>query len=402
MLSRNESTLEMLQAIREGSLQLSDLKLDQRQALSENPYRPVRILANEILLAGGSLPNPDRQRVLEAWADVAKQTGDATAGRAVFLKHCANCHRHGGDGQNIGPNLTGMAVHPKPELLMNILDPSRSVEGNFRTYTVSTSNGQIFSGMLAGESRTSVEMIDAQGRRRTILREDIEQLTASRKSLMPEGFEGQINRKEMTDLLEFLANKGKYLPLPMDGIASAVSTKPLFGNEINGPDRFVLADWSSKSVGEVPFVLIDPQDGRVSNVLLMNGPRGSLPPRMPKVVKMLCNTPATAIHLLSGVSGWGYPAESNKSVSMVVRLYYADGQTEEHELRNGEHFADYIRRSEVPGSQYAFSFEGGQQARTIKVVPKRRETIKELELLKGTGDATAPIVFAITLELADH
>ncbi len=89
-------------------------------------------------------------------------------------------------------------------------------------------------GMLAGESRTSVELIDAQGKRQSVSREDIEKLTGSSKSLMPEGFESQMNREEMRDLLEFLATKGKYIPLPLNKVASAVSTKGMFSNDDNG------------------------------------------------------------------------------------------------------------------------------------------------------------------------
>jgi hypothetical protein len=87
---------------------------------------------------------------------------------------------------------------------------------------------------------------------------------------------------------------------------------------------------------------------------------------------------------------------------MIVRLTYADGQTEDHKLINGQHFADYIRRVDVPGSDFAFS-SGGQQLRYLKVTPKRADLIKQVELVKGT-DTTAPMVLAITAELpeADH
>ena len=57
-----------------------------------------------------------------------------------------------------------------------------------------------------------------------------------------------------------------------------------------------------------------------------------------------CNAPAKAIHLLSGVGGLGFPAGARGRVSMIVRLHYADGTTEDHELKNGVHFADYVRR----------------------------------------------------------
>ena len=43
---------------------------------------------------------------------------------------------------------------------------------------------------------------------------------------------------------------------------------------------------------------------------------------------------------------------------MIVRLHYADGKTEDHELKNGVHFADYIRASTCPGSKLAFKLAG--------------------------------------------
>ena len=69
-----------------------------------------------------------------------------------------------------------MAVHPKDHLLIDILDPSRSVEGNFRHYTVTTKNGRVLTGLLASETKTSIEMIDAEGKKHTLLREDIDEL----------------------------------------------------------------------------------------------------------------------------------------------------------------------------------------------------------------------------------
>jgi hypothetical protein len=74
----------------------------------------------------------------------------------------------------------------------------------------------------------------------------------------------------------------------------------------------------------------------------------------------LCNSPAKAIHLLSGVSGWGFPGGEKGSVTLIVRLHYQDGKTEDHALKNGEHFADYIRKVDVPGSKFAFDLKGRQ------------------------------------------
>ena len=114
------------------------------------------------------------------------------------------------------------------------------------------------------------------------------------------------------------------------------------------------------------------------------------------VVAMPCNAPAKAVHLLSGVSGWGFPLGEKGSTSLVVRLHYEGGKTEDIPLRNGEHFADYIRRVDVPGSQFAFSLRG-QQIRYLSVEPSRPDKIESIELIKGS-DETAPVVMAITVE----
>jgi hypothetical protein len=81
---------------------------------------------------------------------------------------------------------------------------------------------------------------------------------------------------------------------------------------------------------------------------------------------------------------------------MIVRLTYDDGKTEDHELRDGVHFADYIRRVDVPGSEFAFALRG-QQIRYLKVEPKRNAAIKTIEFVKG-ADRSAPIVMAATVE----
>jgi len=203
----------------------------------------------------------------------------------------------------------------------------------------------------------------------------------------------------MTHLLEFLTQKGKYFPLPLDKVATAVSTKGMFYSESSPTERLVFGDWKPKTFEEVPFVLTDPQGDKVKNVVLLYGPEGNLPPKMPKSVSLPCGTPARAIHLLSGVSGWGFPYSQEKTVSVIVRVHYEGGKTEDHPLRNGEHFADYIRRVDVPGSKFAFDLRG-RQVRYLKVEPKEKEKIEKIELVKGP-DGTAPVVMAVTLELPE-
>jgi len=209
-----------------------------------------------------------------------------------------------------------------------------------------------------------------------------------------------VQPEEIVNLLEFLTQKGKYLPLDLRKVATIVSTRGMFYDENAGAERLIFSDWSPKTFENVPFHLVDPQGQRVPNVIMLYGPQGKFPPTMPKSVTLPCNSPAAAIHLLSGVSGWGAQGpRSDGTISMIVRLHYADGETEDHPLRDGVHFADYIGRFDVPESKRAFTLRG-QQIRYLAVKPKRSDVIESVELVKGE-DRTAPVVMAVTVETPD-
>jgi putative heme-binding domain-containing protein len=396
LLKRPEWTRALLNGLENGPLSVTDLSIDQSRQLTEHPNKPLARRARKLMEQGGRLPSPDRQKVLAELLPITERTGDASAGREVFKKNCAKCHKVGDLGERIGPNLTGFNVHPKEKILTEIIDPNRSVEGNYRQYTVATSEGQVISGLLASETRTGIELIDGEAKRHIVLRDDIDEMIASPKSLMPEGFEKQITGAEFADLLEFLTAKGKFVPLPLDKAATIVSTRGMFYSKDAEAERLIFPDWTPKTIDGIPFILVDPREGRVPNVVLLHSNSGPIPRTMPRAVSLPCNTEAKSIHLLSGISGWGYPFSQEKTVSLIVRLHYADGSTEDHLLRNGVEFADYIRRVDVPGSTFAFALRG-QQVRYLSLKPEKSGTISTIEFIKGP-DASAPVVMAVTVE----
>lgn len=400
LLARPAATRALLRAAEAGKLSLAELALDQQQALRGHADREIHELANRLLESGGMLPSADRQQVLDQWMYLTKQSGDPAKGKLVYKTHCAKCHVHSGEGVAIGPDLTGMAVHPKEELLIHILDPSRSVEGNFRAYSVLTVDGVVLTGMLASESKTAIELFDTEGRRQSLLREDIEEFEMSPKSIMPEGFESAMKPEEMSDLLEFLTQRGRFVPLDLSRVATVSSDRGMFYDRNATAERLDFGDWLPRTFAGVPFQLIDPRAGMVANAIVLRSPNSELVRRLPRRVRVPIDGKIAALHVLGGVSGWGSPYGQPGSVSMIVRFHFQDGQREDHELRNGRHLADYIRRVDVPDSQFAFDLHG-RQLRYLVVHPSRDTPIHEIELLKGP-DNTAPVVMALTAEMADH
>jgi uncharacterized protein len=396
ILANRDWAAALVDRLEKRQVNLGDIPIVERTKLTDHPDRKLRDRAKKILAAGGGLPNADRQKVIDEILPVVLRGGDASRGTLVFKEQCGKCHMHSGEGGKVGPELTGMAVHPAHELLIHILDPNRSVEGNYRAYTVATDDGRVVTGLLAAESRTAIELVDAEGKRAVVQRSEIDEFQPSPNSLMPVGFEKQITPEGFADLLAFLTKRGQFVPLSLEKVATAVSTQGMFHDQHATAERLVFPDWGPKTFRGVPFTLVDPQGNRVPNVVLLHGPHGDLPPKMPKRVSLSMGASVKALHILGGVAGWGFPAVGRGSTSMIVRLTYQNGTVEDHPLVNGEHVADYIRRVDVPKSEFAFDLDG-RQLRYLNVVPQRPDRIVSIDLVKG-NDATAPVVMAMTVE----
>ncbi len=98
MLARPETTKTLLTALDEKRVAREELTLDQQQALLAHPSDDIRNRATKVLSGSGGLPSPDRAKVLTSLKHVTQQTGDAERGKQIFVKNCANCHMHRGEG----------------------------------------------------------------------------------------------------------------------------------------------------------------------------------------------------------------------------------------------------------------------------------------------------------------
>jgi putative heme-binding domain-containing protein len=102
--------------------------------------------------------------------------------------------------------LTSAASRDAEALLANIIDPNRFVQPAFSQYLILTDDGRAVSGVIAAETASSVTLTSGKGQSETILRNNIEEMSTSGKSLMPEGFERTISKPDMADLLSFLTS----------------------------------------------------------------------------------------------------------------------------------------------------------------------------------------------------
>jgi putative heme-binding domain-containing protein len=149
---------------------------------------------------------PSRDDALKQFAKASALKGSAAAGRAIFQARCSACHKLGGIGNPVGPDLAALTDKSPGGLLIGTLDPNREVSEQYATFLVRLKSGITLAGMIADETANGFTLRGVDGKPQTILRADIAELKAAGRSLMPEGLESGLSLDEMANLLAFIAN----------------------------------------------------------------------------------------------------------------------------------------------------------------------------------------------------
>jgi putative membrane-bound dehydrogenase-like protein len=241
LLDRDRWVPAVLGALEKKEVLPAEVDAAARQRLLAHVMPTVRAQASQ-LLAGGI--DPDRAKVIAAYKPALANVGDRDRGKQVFTKTCSACHKVGDVGKGLGPDLAALSDKPAEYLLVNILDPNRAVEARYLAYTAQTTDGRTRVGFLSSETATSITLVSTDGQEHTILRTDLDSLTGSGKSVMPEGLEKDVSIDQMADLLAFLraaapAPKPKEFagnkPQAVRAAADGSLTLPANAAEIFGP-----------------------------------------------------------------------------------------------------------------------------------------------------------------------
>jgi putative membrane-bound dehydrogenase-like protein len=210
LFSRALWTKMTVNAIKDKRVPAQEIDAIRRQRLVNHKDKDIRE-ASAKLFASSS--NPDRGKVVDVYWLQLPAKADAKNGAKLFTKACATCHKLGDVGQNVGPDLASVGDKSVQGLLTAILDPNRAVESRYINYAASTKSGKTYNGIIASETSTSITLVGNDGKSQQLLRNELDELFSTGKSLMPEGLEKDITPKEMGDIIEFIrTNKAAEAP----------------------------------------------------------------------------------------------------------------------------------------------------------------------------------------------
>jgi putative heme-binding domain-containing protein len=172
---------------------------------------------NEHKLANLDKPKgPGRAwKIDEALQVVQSDSGKLDYGRGKTLftvSMCSSCHKMGGEGGSIGPDLTQLGTRfSSKDILESIIDPSKVISDQYAATKFVLKDGSTITGRLIRQDSEKYYVSQnpfAPLELREALKKDVVSNSYSKTSIMPPGLIYQLNPQELKDLMAYLSSGG--------------------------------------------------------------------------------------------------------------------------------------------------------------------------------------------------
>ncbi|MGI9468038.1 MAG: PVC-type heme-binding CxxCH protein [Rubripirellula sp.] len=206
LVSRKSFARAMLHAIEQGKIPANDLSAFQvRQIKGFGDPQLTQLIGR---VWGEVRTTPDAIQIkIDRLKRSLQNSPPAEAhlgnGRRLFKKLCQNCHRLFGEGEHIGPDLTGANRNDIDYLLHNVVDPSAIVAKDYRMTILLTTDDRIFNGLVTNETDRTIS-IQTATEKLSFDKEKIQSQKVTEKSPMPDGLLDTLSSNEIRNLIRYL------------------------------------------------------------------------------------------------------------------------------------------------------------------------------------------------------
>jgi putative membrane-bound dehydrogenase-like protein len=153
-------------------------------------------------------PKADMAERVKKYRDLLTPTalakGNLANGKLLFHGVCGACHKLFGQGQNVGPDITGSNRADLGYLLENVLDPNAVIGKAYQLNLFTMKDGRLMSGVIKEETAAAVRIAMMGGVEFTLPVADIAKREVSKLSTMPEGLFDALQPKMVIDLVKYL------------------------------------------------------------------------------------------------------------------------------------------------------------------------------------------------------
>jgi len=200
---KSPAAIAMLQAWMK-KLQVNEVPAATRLDLLEAARAQNDSSLNEAIVAYEKSKSPDDK--LAAFRETL-QGGNAERGKHLSLEHlaaqCTRCHKIGGEGAEVGPDLTKISkLMNREQLLEALVLPNATIAKGYDIIMITLKEGKTLSGSVEKENAKEMQLRAADKTLTTIAIDQITQRTTP-MSMMPP-MDALLNKRELRDVIEYL------------------------------------------------------------------------------------------------------------------------------------------------------------------------------------------------------
>ncbi len=203
-LARSPKGVEALLKLATENKFPADLKLAATGALNSVQFAQFKDQIAQLFPA----PNALGGKPLPPIAELAKQKGDVSHGKALFAKAettCITCHRVGDIGVDFAPALTEIGTKlGKEAIFESIINPNSGISMGFETSQIETKSGGAAIGIVRSETKDEVVLALPMGITTKFAKADISKREKLATSMMPSGLNQALSQQDLVDVVEYL------------------------------------------------------------------------------------------------------------------------------------------------------------------------------------------------------
>ncbi len=143
---------------------------------------------------------------LDQMLRTSKASGNPYTGKVLYKQTCGKCHTLFTEGGQIGPDLTSFKRTDSRGILLNVVNPSAEIRKGFENYTILTVEGRIVTGFLVDQDNQVVVIRGIDGQNVVVRQDDIDEMIANPKSVMPEGLLDKLSDEQIRHLFAYLSS----------------------------------------------------------------------------------------------------------------------------------------------------------------------------------------------------
>ncbi|MGZ0162798.1 MAG: PVC-type heme-binding CxxCH protein [Planctomycetales bacterium] len=203
--SRPVWAIELLEAVDSGELKpedVSDTAL--RKILLHDNSRIGELVEKHWGSVAGATTDEMRQEVERLMAIVEAASGNPKKGKVLYMENCGKCHTLFTEGGKVGPDLTSFKRDNLERVMINVVNPSLEIREGFENYIIVTTDGRVVNGFLADKDSQVVVLRGVDGQNLIFRRDEIEDMRAIKRSVMPEGSVKKLTDQQIRDLFAYL------------------------------------------------------------------------------------------------------------------------------------------------------------------------------------------------------